>query len=96
MTQFNQIDFDVPSSRNTSEFLVEDEEKDKSRLYGLDVPVGTWMGAVKVNNDEIWDEYVKTGKVKGFSIEGYFADKAQRPKDQTINDLAKIEEDRPF
>jgi len=74
-------------------WIVEDEEKDKSRLYGLDVPVGTWMGAVKVNNDEIWDEYVKTGKVKGFSIEGYFADKAQRPKDQTINDLAKIEEE---
>ncbi len=74
-------------------WIVEDKEKDKSRLYGLDVPVGTWMGAVKVNNDEIWDEYVKTGKVKGFSIEGYFADKAQRPKDQTINDLAKIEEE---
>ena len=74
-------------------WIVEDNEKDKSRLYGLDVPVGTWMGAVKVNNDEIWDEYVKTGKVKGFSIEGYFADKAQRPKDQTINDLAKIEEE---
>ena len=74
-------------------WIVEDNEKDKSRLYGLDVPVGTWMGAVKVNNDEIWDEYVKTGKVKGFSIEGYFADKAQRPKDQTINDLANIEEE---
>jgi len=45
------------------------------------VPVGTWMGAVKVNNDKIWNEYVKTGKVKGFSIEGYFADKMERPKD---------------
>ena len=30
MTQFNQIDFDVPASRNTSEFLVEDEEKERS------------------------------------------------------------------
>ena len=44
------------------------------------------MGAVKVNSDEVWDEYVKTGKVKGFSIEGYFADKAERPK-EAINDL---------
>lgn len=67
-------------------WLVEDEVHDKSRKYGLDVPVGTWMGAVKVNSDEVWDEYVKTGKVKGFSIEGYFADKAERPK-ETINDL---------
>ena len=62
-------------------WLVEDEVHDKSRKYGMNVKVGTWMGAVKVNNDKIWNEYVKTGKVKGFSIEGYFADKMERPKD---------------
>ena len=62
-------------------WLVEDEVHDKSRKYGMNVPVGTWMGAVKVNNDEVWNDYVKTGKVKGFSIEGYFADKMERPKD---------------
>jgi hypothetical protein len=39
------------------------------------------MGAVKVNNDEVWNNYVKTGKVKGFSIEGYFADKMERPNE---------------
>jgi hypothetical protein len=38
------------------------------------------MGTLKVNNDEVWNDYVKTGKVKGFSIEGYFADKMQKPK----------------
>ena len=64
-------------------WIVEDTKFDKSRKYGLDVPVGTWMGAVKVNNDDVWNEYVKTGKVKGFSIEGYFADKMERPKDNT-------------
>ena len=62
-------------------WLVEDEKFDKSRKYGMNVPVGTWMGSVKVNNDEVWNEYVKTGKVKGFSIEGYFADKMDRPKE---------------
>jgi hypothetical protein len=62
-------------------WLVEDEVHDKSRKYGMNVPIGTWMGAVKVNNNEIWNEYVKTGKVKGFSIEGYFADKMEKPKD---------------
>ena len=67
-------------------WLVEDEVHDKSRKYGLDVPVGTWMGAVKVNSEEVWEEFVKTGKVKGFSIEGYFADKAERPK-EPINDM---------
>ena len=53
-------------------WIVEDTKFDKSRKYGMNVPVGTWMGSVKVNNDEVWNEYVKTGKVKGFSIEGYF------------------------
>lgn len=72
-------------------WLVEDEVHDKSRKYGMDVPVGTWMGAIKVNNNEVWNEYVKTGKVKGFSVEGYFADKMERPKDNTINDLNEQE-----
>ena len=62
-------------------WLVEDKVHDKSRKYGMNVPVGTWMGAVKVNNKDVWNDYVKTGKVKGFSIEGYFADKMERPKD---------------
>jgi len=56
----------------------------------LNVPVGTWMGAVKVNNDEIWNNFVKTGKVKGFSIEGYFADKMERPK-EPVNDFEEEE-----
>ena len=70
-------------------WIVEDEVQDKSRKYGLNVPIGTWMGAVKVNNDEIWQEYVKTNKVKGFSIEGYFADKMERPKEKIKEDLSE-------
>jgi hypothetical protein len=74
-------------------WIVEDKVHDKSVKYGMDLPLGTWVGAVKVNNDEIWNEFVKTGRVKGFSIEGYFADKMERPKDETIKDeLAAIEE----
>ena len=74
-------------------WIVEDKVHDKSVKYGMDLPLGTWVGSVKVNNDEIWNEFVKTGRVKGFSIEGYFADKMERPKDQTIKDeLAAIEE----
>ena len=68
-------------------WIVEDKVKDKTALYGLDVPVGTWMGSVKVNNEDVWNEYVKTNKVKGFSIEGYFADKMETPKDKTLGDL---------
>ena len=74
-------------------WIVEDEVKDKSRLYGMDVPVGTWMGSVKVNNEEVWNDYVKTGKVKGFSIEGYFADKMPRPQESVEETLSEEEAD---
>jgi hypothetical protein len=75
-------------------WIVEDKEKDKSNLYGMDVALGTWMGAIKVDNDEIWNEYVKSGKVKGFSIEGYFADKSESPQEKGIKDsLSEIEEE---
>jgi hypothetical protein len=63
-------------------WLVEDKEKDKSAAYGLNVPVGTWMVSVKVENDAIWQEWVKEGRVKGFSIEGYFVDATQKAKEQ--------------
>lgn len=61
-------------------WIIEDEVHDKSRKYGLDMPVGTWMVSMKVNNDEVWENYVKTGLVKGFSIEGYFTDKIEMSK----------------
>ena len=75
-------------------WLVEDKNMDKSKAYGLDVPEGTWMVTMKVNNDKIWDEYVKEGKVKGFSIEGYFADKGSIKEKMSVVDEseAKIEE----
>jgi hypothetical protein len=62
-------------------WIVEDKEKDKSKIYGMDMPLGTWMLSMKVLNDDVWNNYVKTGKVKGFSIEGYFADKVERPNE---------------
>lgn len=70
-------------------WLVEDDVHDKSRKYGLDMPIGTWMVAMKVDNDDIWNNYVKEGKVKGFSIEGYFADKLNRPQDKQTDQLSK-------
>ena len=62
-------------------WLIEDSEKDKSQLYGFSLPKGTWMISMKVDNDEVWND-VKAGKVKGFSIEGYFADKLEMSLEQ--------------
>ena len=67
-------------------WIVENTEKDKSAIYNLSVPVGTWMASVKVEDDGIWNDYVKTGKVKGFSLEGYFADKLEEKKQLSKNE----------
>jgi len=67
-------------------WIKEDMVHDKSAKYNMDVPLGTWMGTVKVDNDEIWNDYVKTGLVKGFSIEGYFADKIEKPQDTGLKE----------
>jgi len=72
-------------------WIIEDSDKDKSRAYGLEYPVGTWMVSMKVNNDDIWEEYVKEGRVKGFSIEGWFM---QRESSIEVNtELSRIEEE---
>jgi hypothetical protein len=53
-------------------WIKEDEQLDKSVKYGFsDLPVGTWFAIMKVENDEVWEK-VKSGEVKGFSIDGAF------------------------
>ncbi len=54
-------------------WIVEDPNLDKSKKYGLDVPEGTWMVSMKVDDESIWQDQVKNDKVFGFSIEGSFA-----------------------
>jgi len=55
-------------------WLITDPEMDKSKSYGFSLPKGTWMVSMKADNEEIWAK-AKSGEIKGFSIEGYFADK---------------------
>ena len=74
------------------ESWIVESEKDKSRHYGMDVPVGTWMVSMKVNSDEVWNEYDKKGLIKGFSIEAFFSDRMSRPKDKTLKEEAEAQE----
>lgn len=62
-------------------WIIEDEKLDKSVKHGFKLPKGTWMISMKVNNEDVWKD-VKDGKVKGFSIEGYFADKYEMKQEQ--------------
>ncbi len=54
----------------TESWLVADPKKDKSAAYGLSYPVGSWLVSMKVDNDDIWNNYIKTGELRGFSIDG--------------------------
>lgn len=55
-------------------WTVADPENDKANSLGFKVPATTWMGAFKPSDSFNWD-LVKSGKLNGFSIEGYFVNK---------------------
>jgi hypothetical protein len=78
-------------------------ESDKAYQLGFsrgDIPDGTWMGGFKVlstpEGDNIWNNYIKTGRVKGFSVEGNFLMNFSRLKtdeyllDEIINIIKQI------
>jgi|TARA_B100001094_G_C18188690_1_gene805595 hypothetical protein len=66
-------------------WIIEDSKKDKSTLYGYELPKGTWMVKMKIENNELWDK-VKAGELKGLSIEGYFTDKMAKMSEKTPTD----------
>ena len=57
-------------------WIVENPDMDKTKHYGLSLPKGTWAVRVHVANDEMW-EAVKSGEIRGFSIEGFFLDSVE-------------------
>jgi len=67
-------------------WIVEDSEKDKSAIYDLDAPVGSWVISMKIEDDKVW-ESVKNGLYTGYSIEGFFADKATLSHSQDFKEV---------
>lgn len=52
-------------------WIVDSKENDKSVHLGFDLPEGTWMQGIKVDNEAIW-KMAKEGTYNGISIEGLF------------------------
>ena len=48
-------------------WIVEDSKKDKTALYGLDVPVGTWMVSAKIDDEELYNK-AKSGEIFKVSV----------------------------
>ena len=69
------------SGMSVVESWIKEGEQDKSNLYGFDAEPGTWFITMKVDNEEIWNK-VKSKEIKGFSIEGYFAEKLEASKQE--------------
>jgi hypothetical protein len=55
-----------------------------------ELPNGSLFAFVKVNNEQVWNDYVKTGIVKGFSIEGNFATKEEFSEQTFLNEFQTI------
>ena len=83
---------DISDISIVESWIVADPEKDKSNAYGLSYPKGSWVVMAKVNNQDIWSEYVKTGKVKGFSLEGLFGHNLVEASKQNAVELSSLED----
>ena len=76
-------------------WVKESDDQDKSNLYNLNAPVGTWLISVKCDNKEIYED-CKNGVYYGFSIEGFFSEKLQKHELRSfiIDDEIAIIDDR--
>lgn len=74
---------------------IKEGKLDKSMQYGMGhLPEGSWIGMFKIADKELWNDYVKTGKVKGFSVEALLESKLVKASaqyesllDKDIDDL---------
>ena len=69
----------------TIESWIKEGDQDKSKLYGYDLPNGTWFVKMKIENEELWSK-IKDGDIKGLSIEGYFTDKMEKMAEKEPTD----------
>jgi hypothetical protein len=69
----------------TVESWIKEGDMDKSKLYGYDLPNGTWFVKMRIDNDSLWQD-IKEGSLKGLSIEGYFTDRLQKMSQKAPTD----------
>lgn len=67
----NHDGIQVDNVEMTKSFLITLENKKELPDEFKDLPLGTWMIAYRIDNDQIW-EMIKDKKLNGFSVEGIF------------------------
>jgi len=82
----HDIDQNIKGVTFTESWIVENPTNDKSNNFGFSYPKGSWVAVMKVDSDEVWNDYVKTGKVQGFSIDAMLSlEEVKLSKNQKID-----------
>lgn len=81
---------DVANDVYIIETWLKTSENDKSKDYGLDAPIGSWMVMAKVENEDIWKR-IRENELQGFSVEAVVDLKEINNK--IINNMAKENKD---
>lgn len=87
-----------PNKRTNGVYMIESFIVDPSR--GVAPPAafqgisdGSWIATVKVDDEEMWNDFIKTGKLRAFSVEGIFSPEYVATQDegllQKIADMTK-------
>jgi hypothetical protein len=80
----------LPDIYMISDFII-DSARGITSPKGFSLTDGSWYAHFKVSNDQIWNEYVKTGIFKGFSVEGFFNEEpVEDLTEQDIQAIAQI------
>lgn len=80
-------EFEIDGVYVFESWIVEDDNMDKARALGfIDVRKGDWWVSMKVDNDAVWNNYLKTGLIRGFSVEV----KAQEKEVETLRKISLI------
>lgn len=63
-------EFEIDGVYVFESWIVEDPEMDKAKALGFkNIKEGDWFVSMKIDNETVWDNYLKTGLIKGFSVE---------------------------
>lgn len=52
-------------------FLI-DSKRGITSPKGYNLTDGSWFGSYKIDDEQFWNDFIKTGEFKGFSVEGVF------------------------
>lgn len=74
-------------------FIVDSKRGIKAPEGFTGITDGSWIGSYKVDNEDVWENFIKTGEFKGYSVEGMFDYEPHglSEEDEILKEVAEIE-----